>query len=174
MADANSNALQVSVVTPEGAAYEGEAANVVAPAFDGEVAFYPMHAPYVGVLGFGELRITRPDGETVGLPAAQLQAHPGRAGGGILVECIGEGVVGIGAAHLVQEVLIAVVVEIAEGHSVTLLQVTEAGGEGHVDETPAAVAVRGVHSVTVSVREMTETGQFMDSKLGIILCINLI
>ncbi|MDA1194405.1 MAG: ATP synthase F1 subunit epsilon [Planctomycetota bacterium] len=55
--------LTVSVVTPEGAAYEGAAAHVVAPAFDGEMAFYPTHAPLVGVLGFGELRVTRPDGE---------------------------------------------------------------------------------------------------------------
>ena len=54
-------ALTVSVVTPEGAAYEGEAKHLVAPAFDGEIAFYPMHAPFVGVLGFGELRITRAD-----------------------------------------------------------------------------------------------------------------
>ena len=51
--------LEVSVVTPEGSAYEGEALSVVAPAFDGEIAFYPMHAPFVGVLGHGEMRITR-------------------------------------------------------------------------------------------------------------------
>lgn len=54
--------LNVSVVTPEGAAFEGTATHIVAPAFDGEVAFYPLHAPYVGVLGYGELRITRPGG----------------------------------------------------------------------------------------------------------------
>ena len=56
--------LTVSVVTPEGSAYEGEATHVVAPAYDGEMAFYPMHAPLVGVLGYGELRVTRPDGQT--------------------------------------------------------------------------------------------------------------
>ncbi len=56
--------LTVSVVTPEGSAYEGRAAHVVVPAFDGEMAFYPMHAPLVGVLGYGELRITRVDGVT--------------------------------------------------------------------------------------------------------------
>jgi F-type H+-transporting ATPase subunit epsilon len=55
--------LQVSVVTPEGAAYEGAAQSVVAPAFDGEVAFHPMHAPFVGVLGHGELRVTPVEGE---------------------------------------------------------------------------------------------------------------
>ncbi len=56
--------LTVSVVTPEGAAYEGQALSVVAPAFDGEMAFYPMHAPLVGVLGYGELRVTRTDNQT--------------------------------------------------------------------------------------------------------------
>ncbi len=63
MSDAQ-RTLTVSVVTPEGAAYEGEATHVVAPAFDGEMAFYPMHAPLVGVLGYGELRVTRTDGQT--------------------------------------------------------------------------------------------------------------
>ena len=56
---ADTQMLKVSVVTPEGAAYEGDASSLVAPAFDGEIAFYPMHAPFVGVLGNGELRITR-------------------------------------------------------------------------------------------------------------------
>jgi len=56
--------LTVSVVTPEGTAYEGQAAHVVVPAFDGEMAFFPMHAPLVGVLGYGELRIARTDGVT--------------------------------------------------------------------------------------------------------------
>ncbi len=49
--------LQVSVVTPEGAAFDGAATSVVAPAFDGEVAFFNGHAPFVGMLGEGELRV---------------------------------------------------------------------------------------------------------------------
>ena len=53
-----SDLLTVSVVTPEGAAFEGSAKSVVAPAFDGEVAFYPGHAPFVASLGFGDLRVT--------------------------------------------------------------------------------------------------------------------
>ena len=50
---ADTHTLKVAVVTPEGAAYEGEASSLVAPAFDGEIAFYPSHAPFVGVLGQG-------------------------------------------------------------------------------------------------------------------------
>lgn len=60
----STGALQVSVVTPEGAAYEDKALHVVAPAFDGEMAIFPGHAPLVGVLGYGELRVARPDGLT--------------------------------------------------------------------------------------------------------------
>ncbi len=55
--------LQVAVITPEGCAYEGQATNVVVPAFDGEVAFLPGHAPFVGALGAGELRVHTTAGE---------------------------------------------------------------------------------------------------------------
>lgn len=54
--------LKVAVITPEGAAYEGEAVSVVVPAFDGEIQFLHNHAPFVGALGAGELRITAADG----------------------------------------------------------------------------------------------------------------
>ena len=54
--------LAVSIVTPEGLAFEGAARSVVVPGHDGEVAFLPQHAAYVGVLGFGELRVTPTDG----------------------------------------------------------------------------------------------------------------
>ncbi len=53
------NSIRVSVVTPEGAAWEGDAQSVVVPAFDGEVAFLHGHAPFVGLLGVGEMRVTR-------------------------------------------------------------------------------------------------------------------
>lgn len=51
-------ALKVAIVTPEGLAYEGAARSVVVPGYDGEVAFLPQHAAYVGALGYGELRVT--------------------------------------------------------------------------------------------------------------------
>jgi len=49
--------LKVSVISPEATLFEGEAASVTAPAFDGEVGILPQHAPMVTVLGTGELRI---------------------------------------------------------------------------------------------------------------------
>ncbi len=56
-ARATSGRLRVGIVTPEGAVFDGEALSVVVPGHDGEVAFFPLHAPYVGALGCGELRI---------------------------------------------------------------------------------------------------------------------
>jgi F-type H+-transporting ATPase subunit epsilon len=56
--------LTLSLVSPEGTLFEGAADIVVAPGFDGEVAFLPLHAPYVGLLGVGELRLRVPGGGT--------------------------------------------------------------------------------------------------------------
>ena len=54
--------LDVAVITPEGAVFEGRAKQVIVPAFDGEVAFLPMHAPFVAALGAGEMHIQPADG----------------------------------------------------------------------------------------------------------------
>ncbi len=62
-ADRTPGTLWVSVVTPEGAAFEGEAASLVIPAHDGEIAFLPGHAAFVGAIGVGELRTHTPDGK---------------------------------------------------------------------------------------------------------------
>jgi len=49
--------LKVSVISPEALLFEGEAAAVVAPAFDGEVGILENHAPMMTLLGKGELRL---------------------------------------------------------------------------------------------------------------------
>ncbi len=49
--------LKVSVISPEAILFEGDAASVVAPAFDGEVGILPSHAPMITVLGQGTLRV---------------------------------------------------------------------------------------------------------------------
>ena len=49
--------LTVSVISPDRVLYEGSAALVVAPAFDGEVGILTGHAPMVTLLGRGTLRI---------------------------------------------------------------------------------------------------------------------
>lgn len=49
--------LKVSVISPERVLFEGEAASVVAPAFDGEVGILENHAPMMTLLGKGSLRL---------------------------------------------------------------------------------------------------------------------
>lgn len=49
--------LKVSVITPERVVFEGDAEQVVAPAWDGEVGVLRGHAPMMALLGEGELRV---------------------------------------------------------------------------------------------------------------------
>lgn len=56
--------LKVSVISPTNAAFEGTAASVVVPAYDGEVGILYGHAPMVVLLGTGVLRIHTVDGDT--------------------------------------------------------------------------------------------------------------
>lgn len=55
-------ALDVRVVSPEKVVFEGEAAGVVAPAWDGQVGILPGHAPLVALLGAGALDLDLPGG----------------------------------------------------------------------------------------------------------------
>ncbi len=54
--------LQCTVVTPERTALQQDATFVVVPLFDGELGIAPGHTPLIGRLGYGELRVTHPDG----------------------------------------------------------------------------------------------------------------
>src|SRR3954469_15778265 len=49
--------LTCRVVTPDKTYFEGEAEHVVVPAWDGELAVYPKHAPLIARLGHGVLRV---------------------------------------------------------------------------------------------------------------------
>jgi F-type H+-transporting ATPase subunit epsilon len=59
MADA---VLDVRVVSPSSSVYEGEASALVAPAWDGMVGILPGHAPFLALLGAGELTVEFPGG----------------------------------------------------------------------------------------------------------------
>ena len=50
--------MQVALVSPERILYEGEADMVIARSAGGDIAFLNNHAPFVGVLGIGKVRIT--------------------------------------------------------------------------------------------------------------------
>lgn len=54
--------LQVEVVSPERVLYEGEADMVVARTTEGELAFLTGHAPLLGALEIGKLRVVRTEG----------------------------------------------------------------------------------------------------------------
>jgi F-type H+-transporting ATPase subunit epsilon len=49
--------FELSVVTPEGAAWEGEAEMVIVPGASGEIGVLARHAPLVAMLKSGEIRV---------------------------------------------------------------------------------------------------------------------
>ena len=53
----------VSVVTPEGPAFEGEAEMLIVPGAAGEIGVLARHAPLVGMLKAGSTRVHLGDGE---------------------------------------------------------------------------------------------------------------
>ena len=52
--------MQVELVSPERILFSGEAAMVVCRTLDGEIAFMANHAPLIGLLGVGPVRIYNP------------------------------------------------------------------------------------------------------------------
>jgi F-type H+-transporting ATPase subunit epsilon len=55
-------ALQVEVVSPENVLFSGECTQVLARTVDGEIGFLTGHAPFVGALGIGVVRLTTVEG----------------------------------------------------------------------------------------------------------------
>ena len=55
--------FSVSVVTPEGAAFEGEAEMLIVPGAAGEIGVLARHAPLVAMLNAGSTRVHLGDGE---------------------------------------------------------------------------------------------------------------
>ena len=49
--------MHVTVISPERAVFDGPADAVVAPAFDGQVGILPRHAPFMTLLGSGEMTV---------------------------------------------------------------------------------------------------------------------
>jgi F-type H+-transporting ATPase subunit epsilon len=49
--------MRVSVISAERAVFDGEADAVVAPAYDGLVGILPRHAPFMTLLGTGDVKI---------------------------------------------------------------------------------------------------------------------
>ena len=56
-AEGAARTFDLSVVTPEGAAFEGEAEMLIVPGAAGEIGILARHAPLVAMLRAGEIRI---------------------------------------------------------------------------------------------------------------------
>ena len=50
--------MKVAVISPERTVFEGDADQVIAPAWDGQLGVLKGHAPMLVLLGEGELRIS--------------------------------------------------------------------------------------------------------------------
>ena len=55
--------LECVLTSPEELVFEGKVRSVVVPATDGEMGILPRHAPLIGALSYGELRIEKEDGQ---------------------------------------------------------------------------------------------------------------
>ena len=57
MAEGSDKTFDLSVVTPEGTVFEGEAQMLIVPGAAGELGILPRHAPLVAMLKAGEIRV---------------------------------------------------------------------------------------------------------------------
>jgi F-type H+-transporting ATPase subunit epsilon len=55
--------MQVTVISPDGSIFDGEAESLRAPAYDGQVGILPHHAPFMTLLGQGTLLVRVVGGE---------------------------------------------------------------------------------------------------------------
>ncbi len=55
--------MRVTVISPEGSIFDGEAESLQAPAYDGQVGILPHHAPFMTLLGEGTLLVRVEGGE---------------------------------------------------------------------------------------------------------------
>ena len=80
MAEDARHTFDLSLVTPEGAAYEGEADVLIVPGDAGEIGILARHAPLVAMLKAGEIRI-RAGGEWQSFAAGPgyFKVHQDRA-----------------------------------------------------------------------------------------------
>ena len=78
---AERSSFSVSLVTPAGPVFEGEAEMIVVPGAAGEIGVLARHAPLVATLQAGSVRIHLPSGEILELATGPgfFQVHSGRA-----------------------------------------------------------------------------------------------
>ncbi len=57
--------MNVELVSPETVLWSGEATQIVARTLDGDIAFLPGHAPFIGALDIGVVRVWPTEGQPV-------------------------------------------------------------------------------------------------------------
>ncbi|NOX31003.1 MAG: F0F1 ATP synthase subunit epsilon [Actinobacteria bacterium] len=57
--------MNVELVSPENVLWSGEATQILARTLDGDIAFLPGHAPFIGALDIAVVRVWPTDGEPV-------------------------------------------------------------------------------------------------------------
>ena len=57
--------FHLTVVTPDGCAFEGQAERIVCRAIDGDIAILAKHGDYCTALGMGEAHIVDADGHDI-------------------------------------------------------------------------------------------------------------
>ena len=57
--------MNVELVSPETVLWSGEATQIVARTLDGDIAFLPGHAPFIGALDIAVVRVWPTDGQPV-------------------------------------------------------------------------------------------------------------
>jgi F-type H+-transporting ATPase subunit epsilon len=55
--------MRVTVISPDGSIFDGEAESLQVPAYDGQVGILPHHAPFMTLLGEGTLQVRAAGGE---------------------------------------------------------------------------------------------------------------
>src|SRR5688500_20397023 len=72
--------FDLSLVTPDGAAFEGEAEMLIVPGAAGEIGILARHAPLVAMLRAGEIRVKAGgDWQAFAAGPGYCQGQPGRA-----------------------------------------------------------------------------------------------
>ena len=74
---AENGALHVEVVSPEQVLYQGEGEMVVCRTADGDIAFLPQHAPFLGALGVAKVRVILLAGSGSGAGEQVVAVHAG-------------------------------------------------------------------------------------------------
>ena len=132
------DALALEVVTPEQTLVAGAASAVVLRTSEGSLTVLPGHAPFVGDVVAGEVKVEQPDGTVVRLAVhgGFLQVETGRRGAPG-VEGVGDGPI---AGLTTRVTVLAGIAEIVDTIDVARAEAARAGALAQLDQLRAAGA----------------------------------